>query len=176
MMEIFFSCEQNGSKDLISTAQMCVWGLSSVSGRFPTESGRFKRVLEVVTLSNHGNVFQSERIQCESCRVLKSLVINNLDLVQSHCVDWVVPVVKSLCHRGEKIRGLALEALLAGVSVLWRNLPEIEQRLNSDESIWELVNEFIFQSVQEPPLSLKRLHLSRCLGCKSYNVRCFIII
>ena len=186
LIEIFFSCEQNvSSKSLTSTAQMCVWGLSSISGRFPTESGRLRRALEVAALSNHNNVFGSDRVHCESCRLLKSMAVNNFDSVSSCCAELIVPVIHSLCHRGEKIHGLAYDALLAGMPACWNNLAEIDRKLNEDESTWLMIKSFFSSALEDPLGSSRRIHVANCFGSKFFyydalymhtNTKCIKIV
>jgi hypothetical protein len=166
LMEIFFSCEQAGGKAFVSTAQVCVWGLASIGGRFPSESGRIRRVLEVALLSNHGNTFASDRIHCESVRLLKSIATNNMNTLQANVSEWIIPVLRSLCHKVEKISDLALDALTAGLPAVWDSLDSIQSKLSKDDLTWNLISECANACLGESLRSRKRVHAASFLGSK----------
>jgi len=167
LIELFFACETRTEKSLATVAQHSVWALANIGGAFPHERGRIKRAIEVAALSCFPNVFQSERIGRESARLLKTLVSPaNIHHTNVHIADWVVPVVRILCHKVTKTSEVALDAVFAIAPVLWSHRSDIGAKLASDEQTWQAVSAACQVCLIEPVGSKRRQLVAKVMGRK----------
>lgn len=143
----FFMCEFHPSKrNTSAVALLCIRGLLELAGPFPTEQGRFRRIIEVAAHASPSY---------EACMLLRRLATE--DAFRKYwSVDWVTGVMSALFQFQEAIWVHALDALSKGLLESKGHLEEIEAHLNHRDTYWSKW----MSLVKETPS--KRIHVARC--------------